>query len=300
MSTLYLIGNGLDLHSGLKTSYEDFHRYILENNNQLEDQLQRYFDNKTDIDLWKDFENNLSKFDSKSYYADHDHIDLMTESFKTTEAYGLHDEIEQETDRLIDLIKQAFTDWIQSIEISKKKSISIFTNGAAFITFNYTDTLEKFYDIQPQNILHIHGSTNEYHELVFGHGEKIQSREENELDQDGNSTRTIFTDARNAAQYPLHAFFKNADEVLKSHGAYFNGLPKMRVIYILGHSLGKADWPYFKKISELSPDALWKVSYYSESERNRLRETALKVTGIAEDNLKMIKMDELRINTDVI
>jgi hypothetical protein len=294
MAALYLIGNGFDLHNDLKTSYADFHSYLIENNKELEKQIYQYFDlSENQNFLWMDFENNLSTFDTESFFETYDHIDVMSDSFKISEAYGLSDEIEQETTGLIDSITDAFTEWVQSIEIPEKKIPNIFTAGAAYITFNYTDTLEKLYGVQRQDILYIHGSATQYTELIFGHGENSESGDQDELDQDGNSNRTMLTDARNAAQYPLHALFKDTDAVLKRHTDFFNGLSDVEVIYVLGHSLGKADWPYFKRLAEIYPNATWIVSYYNEMEVGRLKATSLQITGVAENNLKMIKIDEM-------
>lgn len=294
MSTLYLVGNGFDLYHNLKTRYADFHGYIIENHKDLEAQIYQYFDlTEGEDSLWMDFENNLSSFDTESFYETYDHTDVLSDTFKISETYGLEDEIEQETSRLIELIKDAFTEWVQSIEIPKRNLDSIFVDNAAFISFNYTDTLEKLYGIQRQNIWYIHGSVMQYTELIFGHGDELESDDEDELDEDGNSNRTMFTDARNAAQYPLYALFKDTEAVLKSCKAFFKGLPEVDLITVLGHSLGKSDWPYFEKLSKLYPNAPWRVSYFMKSEYARLKNTALQITGIAEDKLEMIKIGNL-------
>ncbi|WP_293742053.1 bacteriophage abortive infection AbiH family protein [uncultured Pedobacter sp.] len=293
MPTLYIIGNRFDLHNGLKTSYADFHRYITKNNKELESQIDQYFEMSTNADyLWKDFENDLSTFDTEGFYETYDFTDVMSDSFKISETYGLQDEIQQETERLTDSIKEGFTDWVEEIEFPEKEVCNVFHEEDAFITFNYTNTLELLCGIQTESILYIHGSVEGHDELIFGHGEEIET-EDDELDEDGNSTRTMFTDARNASQYPLHALFKDTVKILKTHAPFINGLSGINKICVLGHSLGKADWPYFKKLSEVFPDASWKISYYSEWERENLAEVALKITSIPEDRLKMIRIDEL-------
>ena len=42
-STLYIIGNGFDLQHNLKSSYDEYHRYVKNNRSNVEDFLNQYF-----------------------------------------------------------------------------------------------------------------------------------------------------------------------------------------------------------------------------------------------------------------
>lgn len=58
---------------------------------------------------------------------------------------------------------------IKSIDM-KKESVYKNDRESIFLTFNYTDTLESVYCIDPDNIKHIHGYVkNKNEELVIGH-----------------------------------------------------------------------------------------------------------------------------------
>lgn len=59
-SKLYVIGNGFDLHHGLKTSYADFREYVRYKYNDIFIRLSHYIFNDDDK-LWRDFENSLSQ-----------------------------------------------------------------------------------------------------------------------------------------------------------------------------------------------------------------------------------------------
>lgn len=64
--TLYIIGNGFDLHHGLKTSYLDFRDdYVKKRNPQMWNNLLDIYGDvpKQDDFWWKDFENMLGKVD---------------------------------------------------------------------------------------------------------------------------------------------------------------------------------------------------------------------------------------------
>lgn len=77
------------------------------------------------------------------------------------------------------------------------------------------------------------------------------------------------------------------------HGVMSSSL----VIYVLGHSLGNVDIPYFKAINAANdfPEKLhWYVSYYSEDEKRRLAKTMCKKVMDKGASLEMITMTDLQ------
>ena len=296
MSSLIIIGNGFDLFNGLSTRYCDFHKFINENYPDLENDMEEYFcfsfDDKY---LWKDFENDLATFNYRNLFDAYNNIDVMSESFSPSEAFGLEDDISENVDHLIANIKAAFTDWIEEIQLPTEKSNTLnFPENARFINFNYTDTLEAIYQVCKKDILYIHNNANDLMgELIFGHGQMEESdAADEELDAYGNSNRTIFTDSENAARYPFYAFTKNTLEILQDKREFFNSLEAIAEITVLGHSLGRPDWPYLMELKKLFPDAIWTISYYGESELSYLRDTAIREIGIEARNIRMITIKE--------
>ena len=65
MKHLYIIGNGFDIFTGLKTRYVDF-RWWLENNYSFiyENMLAAY---DMDVEWWNDFEVQLGKLEVRAY-----------------------------------------------------------------------------------------------------------------------------------------------------------------------------------------------------------------------------------------
>ena len=292
LKPLFVIGNGFDLYSGLQTSYRHFHNYIAENFPDLAQKFEEYFLFETDDNyLWKNFENDLATFNSNSFFNEFNHIDTQIDSFRLSEGFGLEDEISEEVDNLIEGIKYAFTQWIEELEIPADKQDNFqFPPDARFITFNYTPTLELLFSVSKKQILYIHNNLTDYQgELIFGHGQEEDNQPEiEELDADRNSNRTIFTDSENAARYPFYALKKNTEAVLTDHQSYFYSLGSCTEIIVLGHSLGTVDMPYFTALRNLLPQINWKISYYSEQEREELKIRAVDVLGLSKDKIEMI------------
>ncbi|WP_183580366.1 bacteriophage abortive infection AbiH family protein [Mucilaginibacter sp. X5P1] len=300
MKKLYIIGNGFDIYHGMKTTYADFHQYLSQYNVDLEIKLENYFNFKTDPNyLWTDFENDLSSFDYRSLFNDSNNIDVLSDSFKLSECYGLEDDINEQTEELIQNIKDDFHSWIEGIEypLSGNTNTIYFDPDAIFLNFNYTDTLEELYNIPKNNILYIHNNANDLSgELIFGHSQNAESDPEmDEFDAEGNSNRTMFTDSENASRTPFYAFQKNTTEIIDQHRQFFESLGSITQILVLGHSLGKVDWPYFIAVAKNIPQANWLISYHSEFERESKRQFANEMFSLKKVNIEMIQIGDLRL-----
>lgn len=70
---------------------------------------------------------------------------------------------------IIDEFYRTFNEWIESIDISNAKAKFSLSTKARYLTFNYTETLERLYNIPQQNILHVHGSRLRHDEYIIGH-----------------------------------------------------------------------------------------------------------------------------------
>lgn len=292
MDTLYIIGNGFDRHHGLNTRYCDFHKYIIEYNEDLENEIENYFAFEAGDDfLWSNFEKNLETFDWKAFFDDNCHVNPLDEDFKPSYTFGVEDSIEEETDRFVSKIQDSFESWIRDIDIGSVKKKLRLKEDSFFINFNYTMVLEEVYKIQQENILHIHGDIEgNSGELRFGHNKTI--KEEPELDKDGNSNRTPFTDSENAAKYPFYAFRKAVRDIIYENKEVFKLIRDVKRIYVLGHSLNKIDLPYFKKIRNSVKNAIWYVSCYGIKEEENHPLTLMKI-GISRESIEMIKLQDL-------
>ena len=65
MKHLYIIGNGFDIHTGLRTRYVDFRLWLENNYPSIFENMQATYD--MDVEWWNDFEVQLGKLDIKKY-----------------------------------------------------------------------------------------------------------------------------------------------------------------------------------------------------------------------------------------
>ena len=289
METMYIIGNGFDLYHNLPTSYNDFHRHVTTNYNDLENIFEEYFNlNRGENLLWTNFEENLGSFNWKSFFDDNNHLDISDDDFRPSFAYGLEDDLIQQTDELKTDISDAFQDWLDTIDISSSEKRLEFSKDSTFINFNYTLILEEIYKIDPDKILHIHGDIiNNPGELIFGHNATM--KETPELDENGDSTRTMFTDSESAAKSLFHSFYKPVEEIIGTNLNTFELLTNIKNIFVLGHSLNPIDIPYFKQISSRSKNAQWNVTYYHTSEKRKNLSTLTEM-GISPKNIRLFQL----------
>ncbi|WP_316848849.1 bacteriophage abortive infection AbiH family protein [Pedobacter agri] len=299
-SNLYLIGNGFDLHHGLPTRYSDFQKFIEEHYPDLEWDFEEHF--RMDVDhqyLWRQFENDLSTFDWESFFNRYNHIDVGSESFRPSEAFGLEDELVQEGENIVESIKSAFREWIESLDypesISDDLLLGGFEENSKFITFNYTDTLERYYGIDANDILYIHNKADDNRgEIIFGHGTEQEPKPRpDELDEEGNSNRTMFTDAEDAARSVFYELQKDTGSVIVEHRDFLERLSGINGIVVLGHSLGKVDWPYLKYFKGLLPNAFWQFSYYGEQDMQNIKNVCSETLELNWKDVQLIRLYEL-------
>lgn len=261
MTRLYVIGNGFDLWHGLPTSYRQFYEFAKDT---LEKLANYYSLEGANADLWCDFENSLGLFNCDEFLYAHNHVDVDSESFKPSHVYGLEDDLAEQGENHVEAIRDCFGDWVMGIDVSNASQILKFKESDQFITFNYTSTLQSNYNIDNDRVLHIHGRAETSDELIFGHGETMD--EEPELDENGDSNRTMFSDAEAAAKYPFYALQKPVNDVLDRNKGFFSSLVHISEVVVIGHSLNKIDLPYFRKLAQVVPNAKWVVYCYDAEE----------------------------------
>lgn len=264
MSVLFIVGNGFDLWHRLPTSYKHFHEF---SRGALEE-IENFYDSGVgDATPWCDFENRLGTFNSEYFYETHNEIDPDAEDFRTSFVFGLADDLNEQADQIVETITDCFQDWISSIDISTANRRVALPYNAKYLNFNYTSTLESTYGIKECNVLHIHGRAGTSDDLVFGHGATIE--EEPELDEAGESNRTIFSEAKCSSNYPIYALRKPVDEIIKKYNKFFESIEETSEIAVVGHSLNRIDLPYFRRVAEQARNSRWTVYLYEQTDSSR-------------------------------
>lgn len=189
-SITYIIGNGLDLSLGLKTSYRDFYEYVKHHKLHPENRIYKAIAESPES--WSDFELALGRYT--------DYIDRTPEQDKKAESIKFHDELEDLRVDLADYLEKeelsisedASTTSITpdgystGLPVGQKQTISIAASQSRvvlhFITLNYTRTLEVVvansvrefasYNVGTTEPLHIHGDLIE--DLTLGVSDESQ------------------------------------------------------------------------------------------------------------------------------
>lgn len=307
-NVLYIIGNGFDLHHGVHSSYRDFADWLKKNNRDLYGALLRVCQVEF---LWKDFEKALA-YVSRDYFIQMGELWLpenWTEDDSIAELYYAEDVVRSEANGLWDDIVKWFRKWVNTITWSgdsDQKKLGI-DYDARFITFNYTPFLGTHYGVPKENILYIHGKAIDYQNPpIIGH--------------DGDDT---FDDWFKSAGKDVKKFYKGQDamlpevemmtssveeffslsekpvrSIIRKHHDFIANLYDVRYIYVLGHSLGKVDIPYFKAVNsanEHPEELVWFVSYYSSKEKQTHEKVMRREVINPNAKLEMIKMDRLAL-----
>ncbi len=295
MKTLYIIGNGFDLHHGLKTSYKDFGEYLKYKNETLYKLLETYIDfPESDNDLWCRFEENLANLDTEAI------ISMFPEQIRNV-TYS-----EFLSDMISDLIAD-FKKFILSIDVlNVNPTLLPLAEDAVYLNFNYTSTLESLYDIDLKNILYIHKKAEINNDkLIFGHALDPEDSRDKKWCPSGLSTieekkwlentyRWEFScdPEREATLQYLSRSFKSTTKIIEQNLSFFNGLGEVEEVFVLGHSLSSVDLPYFEKIANsVRIEANWRVSFFEDDSRDTFRET-LNSIGI-NNNLEIKRIEEL-------
>lgn len=266
---LFIIGNGFDLYHGLPTSYGHFRDYVKEHDNELAELVEKYYSHKKDSDFWSDFEENLGGFDD----------DLLREfGYNYLEDYGcenwrdaFHHDYQYEIYRMIDRvtkgIRKCFCNWLSQISFDglEKKAI-LLEKDAYYLTFNYTRTLEKIYDIPTQNILHIHGTFNSHDndEIIYGHGGHPyiikKDIDDPRIAEGEEIIKDYFEKTTKPVKQIIHRYQK----------FFYRMTADVKKVTIVGHSMNKIDYPYYNRIcNSIKGRIEWTYYYHSQDDIER-------------------------------
>lgn len=302
---LFILGNGFDLCHGLPTRYydkglrksvccklspyPDFANFLEDKYIEVYENFYLFACDKNDspLEMWARFEEKLANVTNKEIIKHHvvedseldgnDENDEISNHFGSIEARisALKQNVDDSFTRLM---ANALCDWILSLDYDdvNKKTVRRFShqlNHADCVSFNYSHTLENFYDDNYLEILHIHGLAEPYDaqkgaDLIFGHGDDELSEESIEDGSLGLMREIVAQNVLNEANTDSKKLLrKNIEECLTSLTPFLSDAVNYNKIYIIGHSFGNVDMPYFEEIAHrLNKKAKIIVSYYGDGE----------------------------------
>ena len=294
MKHLYVIGNGFDIAHKILSRYSDFRHWLEENNPEVYDLMVEYFPDvaEDNVEWWSDFENNLdtvSAHDAIYRTASENYPNFGSDDFRDADYHVAAFCMEEEILKLYRSIQESFELWVQQISLPKGGLRMILPHDAFYLTFNYTDTLEDYYNISPDNILHIHGRESIGDQLIFGHAgnsEHIssgtemdipnppESLDEDELEQwfENNADDYIVSSTRSSAQKAILEFKKPTEEIIEKCRIFFGCCRDLETITIYGLSFSPVDMPYLQQIVSHCDlhNVHWYIFYYSEKDYNSI------------------------------
>lgn len=293
---LYVIGNGFDIFTGLRTRYLDF-RWWLENNYIFvyEALISIY---GTEGDLWNDFESQLGKLNIKKYIADYTpkykSIVDLTDSIRKkrefekenhlTHTVLFSDPCSSRLEGVLDILQYCFEKWVQNVQkgIFNPKYMHLEQDNSFFINFNYTDTLEMLYHIPDERVLHIHGRAVKKEKLIFGHDTHLFGDEK--LGYEGNRVAEVLN------KYEKNPYMYIPKDLSRK-------ICLVEHIHVLGFSFSTVDLPYINWILEnTKKDCKWEISWYSEKDKERINNFIFDTPSFW-DRYKLIRLDELLIHS---
>ena len=308
-NVLYILGNGFDLMHRAKSSYYHF-RDSMGKNNALRNMLETYI---TVDNLWADFENALAHFDIAAMANEHvvdmwlDNFEAYKEDSTAADYYLSVETSANPIATVVEMLPDRLHRWVNSLTIgtADRPLQSIFVNGGKVLSFNYTEFVEKLYDVPKQNVCYIHGcrvkQKGKPHEpLIIGHlaGASDESFEINEKSKSrlrGYKRAFVKMAQSNVLDYITQCdecLTKDTSAIIKNNIAFFSKLNNIQTLITIGHSLSDTDWDYFSqiRISVADRNVKWYFGCYSLRDLNNL-ESLLNNLGLDKSNVKVFRTD---------
>jgi len=314
--TLYIVGNGFDLYhwDGLQpdTSYQCFRDFLKQNNSEAYDLFSKYFPlNGT----WGNFEEALAELDTDFLW---DGLRTYINDIDPHRSGDASWEVKRYVDLLTVEMPKALKKFISG---ESEKNVAIqyphsvdkmrlnLPDQALYLSFNYTNTLERYYNIPASQICYIHGRASTDDDLIIGHGVELQElersitnpimpegltaeQEEAWYDQMSNEHSWSLEIAEEELEPYWRKSFKDTAVIIGENQKLFNSCVELNKIVVMGHSLSEVDMPYFEEIIKKARNQLtWEVSFYSDEKKQRL-ENALLNLGVSKSAIAFFKLQD--------
>lgn len=323
MKKLYVIGNGFDKYHELDTSYQSFGFFLKEKYPNIYENLIEYYGfseliegniNNFDEQLWSDFEIALADIDCEIVLDNNsDYLaNLSSSEFRDRDWHSFSITMEQIVEDLTTNLLKAFKEFILSVNYpasigSKKLSLD---KNDFYLTFNYTDTLEKYYGIPSNSILYIHGKACvDEDTLILGHGidpEKFETKppeppkdiNDEELEKWCEFMSDQYDYSYESGKDELMKYFiksfKETEKIIDENESFFQRICEVSSVIVLGHSLSEVDEKYFIKILRSIKDSSnWTVTYNRRNKKDIYKLRLLNI-GVSEDKINVVKMNEFQ------
>ncbi|WP_176969583.1 bacteriophage abortive infection AbiH family protein [Segatella bryantii] len=281
---LYVIGNGFDVHHRIESKYSDFEKWVRKNkDSDLVNLMDTFFSNARDF--WNDIEKALGEYNEESItdFCEPENPEDFKYDHPGQWQAGIEDSIPYIFGEVMDNFRNAFCEWVNNIDITVAKADLQLPQKSKYLTFNYTETLERCYHIPEKNVLHIHGNRMVVgDEFVLGHN---SNRDTNE--PYGNDDILFpYQNAYNEVIEIMNRWKKATDSIIDSNKQFFQSLHVCKAVSVMGVSYNGIDLPYLREIStSVAPNCKWILYYYSKNDYENAENVA-NILGLKDYCLK--------------
>lgn len=285
---LVICGNGMDLHLGFRTSYQEYKRFLTEAK-FIQGQSaisiiegSKFFVSR-DADCWSDLEKSL-KFDAEKYVEGlifaYDRDIEPYDEVKSREQIEAANQFEKNNPETIafDFTNRWFFEWIGKEFYSKVEQIklsydgilkSLFDAECIFVNFNYTPSLESIFEIDEGRILYIHNrfpvkstvpftSEDLINEIIESGKKKFQfGSTENRLEEWDEKLSLVslkskgkLLDRKNIEE-KVHSIYRSfSKNLIDNYENLENFVPadKVEEVVVIGHSFMGVDELYYRDV----------------------------------------------------
>jgi len=270
---LIIVGNGFDVNHGIPSSYAHFKTWLGNIDKELFDFLERYID--VAGDWWNDFERSLSEIDVPKLIRE-------TSLEKRTRDPSFPPSFSHPASWRLDSVREAismkFAEWVKTLDGVKIKKMIELPEACLYISFNYTDTLERVYGVEENRIVYIHGKASRGDELIYGHG-KSQFELEYDVMKKYNLHRsddffTAGTYGNSESELTTHiSYWQKYIQIGRYYDELRSAVMDANKVCVYGLSFSEVDFPYLQWIVEKNHDLKWRVSWHSKNDEKRIGET---------------------------
>ncbi|MGP5469051.1 bacteriophage abortive infection AbiH family protein [Pseudomonas helleri] len=256
--TLYIIGNGFDLHHGMPTGYSDFKKYLAKADDETYDWVESYVPAEGN---WANLEKALADLDTDNVVSD---MECFLGSYSSDDwSDSGHHDFQLEVDRiatgLSHTLRHQLADWVRSIPTPNRTEVlGMLVNleiDATFLTFNYTSTLTHLYNVPPEKILHIHGeAADPDSDIVLGHAWDDENRPSLHDGVDPESADHRLLEAYSILDDYFSSTFKPSKKIIRENAGFFESLADIEKVIVLGHSMSEVDDAYFSSLLQTFGD----------------------------------------------
>ena len=307
MKSLYVIGNGFDIHHGIPSSYSNFRTWVSRENPNAFWHFVEVFGAAED-DWWNSFESSLGDVSELWHYVDDASIicDVCDRKKHPNDLNLAADEVEKDVCGVAKKFKKEFQRWAVSLPAGDSKKCIPLDENSVFLTFNYTLTLENLYGICYESILHIHGSVDDSESIIFGHGcsrkdiraclysHTCYEKGYEQIESDEPVDDLLFEYAQDMAAYQVYyEFGKNVRKMIEKEHVFFESLKDVEKLRIYGFSFAEIDLPYLQEIFNYVNPATLQVEVSWFTNRDKYRARRLLKTVPLQKKVKWVRLGTL-------